>query len=134
MLINDLFGRILGRDDPPRDRRRSPRYPTVANWAFLAWRGGGRTRISPARLLNMSGAGAFVLAREMPDQGQPAWLRLDEPTVTQWVKANIVRRTGTLKAGLEFLEHCPEEFLQAATQSAPSDVTVSPGFADGYRS
>ena len=57
MLINDFFGRIIGRDDPPRDRRRSPRYPTVANWGFLAWRGGGRTRISPARLLNISGDG-----------------------------------------------------------------------------
>jgi hypothetical protein len=134
MSNTNIFNYLIVRDVPPRDRRRSPRYPTVENWAFLAWREGGRTRISPARLLNISGVGVFVLAGETPDQGQPAWLRLDEPTVTGWVKANIVRHKETLMAGLEFLEHCSEEFFQAATQSAPSDATVSQRFADGYRS
>jgi hypothetical protein len=133
MRINNFLDRLLGRYDPTTNRRRSPRYPAVANWAFLAWHGGGRTRISPARLLNISGAGSFILARKMPNEGQSARLRLDEPIVTGWVKAKIVRRSGSLKAGLDFLEHCPEEFFQAATQSAPRDAAIPPEFADGHR-
>ena len=33
--------------------------PPLANWAFLAWRREGRTRISPARLLNISTRGGL---------------------------------------------------------------------------
>jgi PilZ domain len=102
--------------DAASDRRRSPRCHTLMNWACLAWSEGGRMRISPAQLLDLSSVGACVLADEVPRDGRAAWLRLEEPAPTEWVKASVVRRTGSLKVGLDFEEHCPKGFFNAATQ------------------
>ncbi len=102
--------------DAARDRRRFPRYPTMTNWACLVWHEGGRTYISPAQLLDLSSLGACVLADEVPRHGKSAWLRLEEPAPTDWVKASVVRRTEGLKAGLEFAEHCPTEFFDVVTK------------------
>ena len=41
--MKDAFNRLLGPRAPTRDRRRSPRYPAVPNWACLAWHEGGKT-------------------------------------------------------------------------------------------
>ena len=113
--MSDFFNRLLGRDDPPRDRRRSPRSPTLTNCACLAWHERGRTHISPARLLNLSRLGAFVLADEVPDQRQSARFRLEEPAPTGWVNATVVRYAGAHQVGLDFAEHC--EFYKPATQA-----------------
>ena len=105
--MSDFINQFLGRDGPPKDRRRFPRYPAVTNWAFLARHEGGRICIAPAQLLDLSSVGACALVDERPLEGQATWLRLEEPEPTGWVKANVVRRSGTCQVGLDFAEHCP---------------------------
>jgi hypothetical protein len=131
--MKDFFDWLVGAGDPRGERRRSPRYPAVTNWALLSWLEGGRTRMSPARLLNLSSVGAFVLADKVPHQGHTAWLRLEEPAPTAWVKARVVRRAGARKAGLDFLEHCPHDFIKSVTQKAEHAPGVPPQFADAHR-
>ena len=88
--MNNLLDWLLGSEDPLRDRRRSPRYPALPNRARMAWQEGGRTRVSTARLLNISGVGALVVADEKPIKGQAVWVRLEEPAPTEWVEARIM--------------------------------------------
>jgi hypothetical protein len=76
--------------------------------------------------------GALVLADEVPAKGQVAWLRLEEPASTGWVKANVVRRAGVREVGLDLAEHCPCDLFRAATQGAQASVAVPPEFADGH--
>jgi hypothetical protein len=128
MHITNAFDQLLGRDSPAKDRRRSPRYPTVQNWACLAWREGGRTRESTARLLNMSSVGACVLTNDIPVVHETVWLRLEEPTPTQWVEATVVRRSGPLKFGLNFVQHCPNELFEVVSQPAQNIVALPPEF------
>jgi hypothetical protein len=130
MLTTGSFDRLLRRHGPPADRRRSPRRPAVANWASLAWRDGGRMCIAPARLLDVSGAGALLVAAESPGRGHPVWIRLEEPAATAWVKAGVARRAGALKLGVEFLEHCPGEFLGAVIPGVRRTAAAPPGPAD----
>jgi hypothetical protein len=124
--------RFLGRGDAPVDRRRSPRYPSVANRACLVWQQRGRPRESTATLINLSSVGAYVLSDEMPTRAQSVWVRLEGPTPTEWVVARVVRGAGSRNVGLDFAEHCPYDFFKAATQVVQRAVPVPPGFADGY--
>jgi hypothetical protein len=130
--MNTFFEWLLNQTDTPRDRRRSPRYPAIPNSAFLKWMEGGRPHVSPARLLNISSAGACVHTKELPAEGRAAWLRLEEPAPTAWVKAKITRRARGRKAGLEFAEHCPYDFFKAVIQEVQHIAAVPPEFADGY--
>ena len=66
----------------------------------------------------MSGAGAFVLTDDMPVERQTVWLRLEEPTPTEWVEATIARRAGSRKVGLDFAKHCPYDVFKVATRGA----------------
>jgi hypothetical protein len=127
-----FFDWLLGAGDPPGERRRSRRCPALEKSALLMWREGGRTRISPAQLLNLSGVGAFVLAEEVPRQGHAVWLPLEEPEPTAWVKARVARHDGARKVGLDFLEHCPYDLFETATQRDGCTPFVAPEFADGY--
>ena len=131
--MKDFFGRLLGRGNSPSERRRSPRYATVTNAAFLAWPERVPKFLSPGRLLNISSMGAFVLADGVPLEGHAVWLRLEAPEPTGWVKVRVVRRAGFRKVGLDFLEHCPHHFLNAATQGADHVPAVPPQLAEGYR-
>jgi hypothetical protein len=130
-MIN-FFDWLLGPEEPPRDRRRSPRYPALATRARLAWREEGRTREATARLLNLSHVGALVAADGGPAVGRTAWLRLEGPAPTGWVEATVVRRARSGKLGLDFAGPCPYEFFRAATQRPPREVAIPPEFADGY--
>jgi len=118
--------------DPPGERRRAPRYSTVTNAAFLAWYEEGRTRITPARLRNISTVGIFIVANEVPLEGQGAWFRVDEPMLTAWVKASVVCRAGKHEAGLDFLDQCPYEIFKAATQGSERALCIPSEFAEGY--
>jgi hypothetical protein len=132
ICMKNFFDWLLGPGDPPGERRRSPRYLAVDNWASLIWREGGRTRMSPARLLNRSSVGAFIVADEVPRPEDAAWLRLEEPAPTAWVKARVARRAGARKAGLDFLEHCPYDFFTSATQETQCTSAVPYESADGH--
>src|SRR4051794_16520393 len=114
--MKDFFDWLLSSGDPPRERRRSPRYPAVPNWACLAWRAEGRTVEVTARLVNLSSVGAFVLTDKMPAVGLTAWIRLEEPTPTAWAQTRVVRRAGIRKVGLDFAMHCSYELFKASTQ------------------
>ena len=98
-----LLNWLLGRPDRSRERRRSPRYPAFSNRAFLLWREGGQTRFSKTRLLNLSGVGTLVVTDRQPAKGLAVWLRVEEPTPTEWVEATVVRQAGSHKVGLNFV-------------------------------
>ena len=118
------------RNDPPRDRRRSPRYPTVANG--LSWLVRGDGPMSPRRDYSTSAArGPSSSPERCPTRVSRrgfAWTSRRDG-MGQGEHRTPCRdpqgRTGVLGA-------LPQGILQAATQSAPSGVTVSRGFADGY--
>lgn len=112
--MTNLFERLLNGDGPLGERRRSPRDPTVPNWAFLMWRERGQTRVSPARVLNLSNVGAFVLSNELPVVGQAVRFCLENPAPTVCVVASVVRRDGGHKVGLDFAEYCPYDFFETA--------------------
>jgi hypothetical protein len=130
--VKGFFEWLLTADEPTGDRRRSPRYPAVPNRARLAWREGGRTREATARLVNISGVGAFVLGPEMPAAGAAVRIRLEVPAVTDWVEARAIRRASSGKLGLDFAGSCPYDVFKAATHGVPREIRVPPEFADGY--
>jgi hypothetical protein len=130
--MRGFFDWLLGEDEPPGERRRSPRYPAVPNRALLMWRDGGRTVVSTARLSDLSSVGTLLFADEVPPRGQLAWIRLEKPSPAAWVKAKVVRRAGGRKVGLDFTEHCPYDFFKLATQETERRHAVPPEFADGY--
>jgi hypothetical protein len=116
--MKNFFNRLSGRVDPPSDRRRSPRYPASPNRVCLAWQDKSWTREMPARLLNVSGEGALVTADEMSDGIRTLWLRLEEPTSTEWFEASVVRRGKSGEVGLAFAVRCPSALFRAATSAS----------------
>jgi hypothetical protein len=80
---------------------------------LLAWHERGGIHHRPAQLLNISRSGALVRSDALPREGRDAWLRLEEPAATAWVKATVVRHAGDREIGLAFIEQFPEGFLLA---------------------
>jgi hypothetical protein len=130
--MKNFFDWLLGAADAAGERRRAQRYSAVDNCASVIWREGERTRVSPARLLNLSSVGAFIVADEVPRPEQAVWLRLEEPAPTAWVKARVARRARGRKAGIEFWEHCPYDFFRSATQETQRAPTVPCEFVDEH--
>jgi hypothetical protein len=62
----------------------------VQNRAYLGWREETETHQCPARLLNISSGGVLIFTEESPEQGQTAWICLEDPAATEWVKANVI--------------------------------------------
>src|SRR3954465_4108204 len=109
----------------PRDRRESIRYPVLDHRAVLAWEDGHGHRQVDARIVNLSHTGALLIAQSiLPSEQRPVWVRLQEPCVTEWIDAIVVRTARSLKSRLtgngtclvrlRFLPTCPYDFFKCA--------------------
>src|SRR4051812_24071006 len=85
------------------DRRASFRHKAIANRAWIEWLEWGEQRRSAARLVDISGGGAMLLADQPPPLSQTVWIRIDEPTETDEVQATIVRHGASNRVGLSFV-------------------------------
>jgi hypothetical protein len=96
------------------DRRRTTRHPVKDNLARLEWAEGGEFRDAEVRLLDIGQGGVGFLSAEPPPVGRHVWVRLEEPTLTGWVSAKVVKQGKPLEAGLCFCGYCPFQFFEAA--------------------
>jgi PilZ domain len=95
--------------------RTSPRHTALENYARLEWWQGDRVYDSPARLVNISEGGALLIVEKSPPLEQTIWCRLEEPTPTDWIRANVVRHGDPREIALTFPASCPFDFSLAAT-------------------
>jgi hypothetical protein len=93
------------------ERRRIPRRPVADNLAYVEWTEGSEFHVARVRLLDVSNGGARIAAnRRIPLNGQ-VWVRLEQPTPTNWVSARVVWVGENLGAGLQFCSYCPHQFF-----------------------
>jgi hypothetical protein len=82
-----------------------------------------QSRISRARLLNLSQTGALVLSEAVPPAGVRVWLRLDTPQITDWVevvlKGSAPAAAGSHRLRLAFREACPYGLFKAVVYNTP---------------
>ena len=69
-------------------------------------------RPSALRCLTFSRGEASLIVDD-PPRVVPIWVRLEEPTLTDWFDVKVVRLTAVHMVGLAFPESCPAD-LQAA--------------------
>lgn len=102
------------------DQRRSERQTPLDSRAWLAWWERQRVVWSHVRLVDLSRSGAAVTLQREPSRDAPVMLSLQGTTAPDGLDATIVgltrRPDGTYRARLEFLEPCPDEFLEAACE------------------
>jgi hypothetical protein len=97
------------------DSRTSPRRSVLENRTRLEWCEGGEVYESAARLINLSEGGALLIAESPPPLGHVVWCRLEAPTPTDWIRANVIRQGDAREIGLSFPASCPDDFTLAAT-------------------
>jgi hypothetical protein len=96
-------------------RCRSTRFPAVPNRVRLEWWVGLEAREATARLLDISPDGASVVTEgRQPPHGR-VWLRLEDPSATGWVSADVVGLPTGNRADLTFPRDCPHELILGAT-------------------
>jgi hypothetical protein len=112
------------------NRRKSVRYASISNRAWLAWRAGGESAQAPARVRDISQSGASVLVEHAPslNENDTAWVRMEHPAPSDWVEVKVVGiapvtrkpflgRTQVLAhlVRVEFVDSCPYEVFKTAT-------------------
>jgi hypothetical protein len=108
------------------DQRSGERLPAVRNRTRLEWWTKQKPHETSARLVNISEGGALLVAEEAPPLKQDVWLRLEEPTPTDWIKATVLRRGEPDETVLSFPEGCPYDFYMAAVFGFNLDGLLSP--------
>jgi hypothetical protein len=107
------------------DRRATPRHPAVGNHAFLVWLVRAEVRRFWARLLNGSCEGALLATERPLPPDQPIWLRLEEPTESDWVSAKVVRHDVRGNVGVSFRQSCLF-FVNAVTSGIDFEGSLDP--------
>jgi hypothetical protein len=109
--------------------RTNPRHGSSAR-ARLSWPGKGEDVTVRARLIDISRAGAALVAREVPPVDAPVRLRLVGHESTPWVEAKVLgadpMSRGRHRIRLLFREPCPTFFLRAAVLGPPEPEAESP--------
>jgi hypothetical protein len=99
-------------------RRKEPRYEAAKNLLWMQWWEGGEYLGRSARLVNVSRTGAMIVAAALFREDQQVRIYLEEPDLRIRVEATVrgvvEGRAGMHQVRLEFLEPCPDEFLEAA--------------------
>jgi hypothetical protein len=88
----------------------------------------GRQRIA-VRLVNISRDGALIVSQNLPRLEPPIWLRIENPVMTDWAEAKIVRIGQDREIALHFPRRCPDDLLLAGTIG----IDLSYMFLDGDR-
>ena len=96
------------------DRRASPRYSTADNQTYVRLIARFGTRISKARLINISHHGALILTDDVVASHQPLEVRLDDAPEIGWIKAEAVRYGQRQGVGIRFDRFCDRHVLVAA--------------------
>jgi hypothetical protein len=124
--------------DSRSNRRDSARYQSIENHTWLACRVEGQETQVPARIQDISQSGVSVAIAQQPGlaTGEPAWLRLEAPSPTDWVETTVVGITPVFKGGfwnrsaiighvvrLRFTAVCPYDFFKAATHGKQLDAS-----------
>lgn len=114
------------------NERRSVEYLTMPNRAWLGWYVQEESTRVPGRIMEISSSGVSVLVEEAPplEEQQTAWVRMEEPTQTEWVEAVVtgvteVNKRGLIRRGpvvghlvhLQFAGPYPYDFFKAATHA-----------------
>jgi pSer/pThr/pTyr-binding forkhead associated (FHA) protein len=82
-----------------------------------------QSRVSSARLVDISQTGALVLSEAVPPPGGRIWLRLETPQITDWVevvlKGSTPEAPGTHRVRLAFREACPYDIFKLVVYKKP---------------
>ena len=95
------------------DRRNSPRYACVPNYAMLAWQEGPEDVSEIVHVADVGVNGVLVTAARLPPSGIPVWIRLELPRVTEWYEAVVTRIVPPDGCALMFPGPCPYELYKA---------------------
>ncbi|HMB06682.1 MAG TPA: PilZ domain-containing protein, partial [Isosphaeraceae bacterium] len=107
---NALLGFLRARAKAAGEcHRTNPRYSSSAR-ARLAWKGGEKSCIVPARLLNICRTGAALVVATPPPEAVPVLIRLMVEEPTPWIEADVVGveplRASRYRVRLKFHELC----------------------------
>jgi hypothetical protein len=124
---NALLGFLRAR---PREvgeaLRTNPRHESNAR-ARLGWKAGEPNHVVPARLLNISRAGAALVVANPPPESQLVLIRIMGEEPTPWIEADVVGveslSPSRYRVRLKFREFCPMLFLKSAVFG---DVAAQP--------
>ncbi|WP_076343806.1 PilZ domain-containing protein [Paludisphaera borealis] len=103
------------------ERRASPRLPAVDEriWAGW-WVDDDEFTTTAARLENISRGGAKVRTTVAPDVSQDVWIRLADPSCSDFVQATVLEVVptpeGDFGVRMVFDEPCPDEFFDIVTK------------------
>jgi hypothetical protein len=98
------------------DRRASTRHITAAYETYVQimdWTG---TRITRARLRNVSTGGALIVTDSVVATSQKLRLRFEIAPETSWIDAEVVHFGRRQEAGIRFSSPRPPEFVLVATR------------------
>src|SRR4051794_38916541 len=100
------------------ERRASIRRMTATGGVSLVVMDWTESRITRARLLNVSSGGALILADTLPILDQPLSMRLEHAADFDWTLAIPVRFGPAREVGVKFIRPSPLDFLWEVTIGA----------------
>ena len=107
------------------ERRGTTRYPAANDRTVVQIMDEKGTRITRARLANVSAGGALILTDRQPELNRPLHLRLESAAKLGWIMAIPVRSGPTREVGVRFARPCPPDFLWAATRGTQSRLVAA---------
>ena len=94
-------------------RRDVERYHVIENRARIRWKLADSCQETPARILGLTQAGAWVKVEPIPALGRDLELRLEEPTMTEWIPVGLVSSEQPDTVRLIFLKAYPYDLYKA---------------------
>lgn len=95
------------------ERRGSPRYSSVPNWATATWRDGRGKQVASMRVIDVGVGGMLVSSTILPRVGQMVRVRLEQPVTTDWYEAEVARLDPPDLFAVVFPDNCPYDLYRA---------------------
>jgi hypothetical protein len=112
------------------EKRSCQRYPAFAGRSWLGWHEGTQFHQTAAWILNISAGGCLVVADATAPTDRSIWLRLDNPSVSDWAELRVVGhqsgKGGLLAFRLVFRGACPYDMLKAVAFSSSAILPAKP--------
>ncbi|MDR3634732.1 MAG: hypothetical protein P4L84_13090 [Isosphaeraceae bacterium] len=132
----------------PPNRRKSVRYASIENRAWLSWGAEDDSIPVPARVWDISHSGASVLVEQpppsRPDQDS-AWFRMEQPAPSDWAEVKVVAILPLTKKLLwwrgrvvghlirvKFVGSCPYDIFRTATYGDQLNGTSKDNMSSEY--
>lgn len=108
-----------------KNRRAAARFRASDDRIWIGrWVDPSRFELQAARVENISSGGARIVTPSLLIEGQPIWLRPENPTCQECIEATVleVQRDGKgiFSARLEFSASCRDEIMRAVLGSIPA--------------